>query len=191
MKSCFELPEGYTPLLTVDLQKDKKLAVLVNVLAIVIAVIVMVPAMLWGPPIYTAFAFDSTGTLLAKMAVLLGGMVVYMVLHELVHGVFIRYYSGRRAKYGFTGMYAFAGSDAYFAKKPYIVIALAPIVVWGVVLAVVNILAPAGWFWIVYSIQIINLSGAAGDLYVTVRFRGLPDSVLVRDAGTSMTVYGR
>ena len=38
MKGIFTLPEGYAPLLSVDLQKNKKLALLVNLLALVIAV---------------------------------------------------------------------------------------------------------------------------------------------------------
>lgn len=89
-------------------------------------------------------------------------MVLYLVLHELVHGICMRAFSGVRPHYGFTGLYAYAGSSAYFGKKPYIVIALAPIVVWGAVLAILNLLVPASWFWPVYFIQIINVSGAAG-----------------------------
>jgi hypothetical protein len=97
----------------------------------------------------------------------------------------------KKVKYGFTGLYAFAGSDDYYYKKPYIAIALAPIVVWGVILGIVNALVPVEWFWVVYFIQLINLSGAAGDLYVTCRFAGLPKDILIRDYGVSMTVYAR
>ena len=88
-------------------------------------------------------------------------------------------------------MYAFAGSDDYYAKKPYIFIALAPIVVWGIVLAVINLLVPRQWFWMVYLIQVINLSGAAGDLFVTVKFSRLPKDILVRDYGVGMRVYSK
>ena len=86
-------------------------------------------------------------------------------------------------------MYAFAGSDDYYDKTAYIFIALAPIVLWGVVLAVVNILVPAEWFWVIYIIQVLNLSGAAGDLYVSVKFSRLPRDILVQDYGIGMVVY--
>ncbi|MCI2113311.1 MAG: DUF3267 domain-containing protein [Ruminococcus sp.] len=95
----------------------------------------------------------------------------------------------KKVKYGFTGLYAFAGCEEYFSKKPYIVIALAPIVVWGVVLAAVCCFVPESWFWVVYFIQIMNLSGAAGDLYVTCKFSKFPKDILIKDTGLEMKVY--
>lgn len=56
-------------------------------------------------------------------------------------------------------------------------------------LAIINVLVPYEWFWVVYLIQLINLSGAAGDLFVTVRFSKMPKDILVRDYGVGMTVY--
>lgn len=116
-------------------------------------------------------------------------MVLYIVLHELVHGIFMKRFSGIKPNYGFTLMYAYAGSTAYFNKKHYIIIALAPIVVWGIVLTIINCFVPASWFWVVYFIQIMNISGAAGDLYVTYKFSKMPKNILVHDSGVAMTVY--
>ncbi len=95
----------------------------------------------------------------------------------------------KKVKYGFTGMYAFAGSEDFYNKKAYIFIALAPVVFWGIVLAVINPFVPIEWFWVVYMIQIFNLSGAAGDLFVTIKFLRLPKDILVQDYGVGMTVY--
>jgi hypothetical protein len=131
------------------------------------------------------------GAYTARFAVLLALLVVYMILHELVHGIAMKMCGTKKIKYGFTGMYAFAGSDDYYGKKPYILIALAPVVLWGVVLAVINPFVPADWFWVVYLIQISNISGAAGDLYVTVKFSKLPKDILVKDYGVGMRVYSQ
>ena len=116
-------------------------------------------------------------------------MVLYMVLHELVHGAAMKICGTKKVRYGFTGAYAFAGSDDYYDKSAYIFIALAPVVLWGAVIAVVNPFVPESWFWVVYMIQIINLSGAAGDLFVTVRFSLLPKDILVKDYGVGMEVF--
>jgi len=116
---------------------------------------------------------------------------VYMVLHEMVHGIAMKAFGTKKVKYGFTGMYAFAGSDDYYDRKAYIFIALAPVVLWAIILAIVNILVPAAWFWVIYIIQICNISGAAGDLFVTVRFSRFPEDILVKDSGVGMTVYAR
>ncbi len=189
MKALQALPEGYREILSIDLQKDKKLAVWVNILALIIAVIFAVPANLF---ISIGTLFDmSQGLLLylLRAVILLVGMVAYVILHELVHGIAMKLCGTKKIKYGFTGFYAFAGSDDYYDKKSYLTIALAPIVIWGIVLAVMNIFVSSDWFWTVYFIQLVNLSGAAGDLYVTFKFLRLPKNILIHDHGTGMTVY--
>ncbi len=185
------LPKGYEPLLHVDLQKNKKLAWLVNGLAILCGVAMAVSAH-FVVPIGTLFDMsEGWGLYLLRFGVLLIGMVVYMILHEGVHGIAMKLCGTKRVHYGFTGLYAFAGSEDYYGKGAYLFIALAPVVLWGLVLAVAGMFVPTSWFWVVYAIQIVNISGAAGDAYVTVRFARLPKDILVRDAGTSMVVYAK
>lgn len=48
---------------------------------------------------------------------------------------------------------------------------------------------PRDWFWIVFIIQVINISGAAGDIYVFIRLLNMRGPVLVKDAGTSMEIF--
>ena len=128
---------------------------------------------------------------ITKLLLMVIGVLLYLVLHELTHAVCMKYYGAEKVKFGYTGLYAYAGSDAYFGKKPYIVIALAPVVVWGVVLLILNLLAGDGWFWVVWLIQVSNLSGAAGDLYVTAKLSKMSADILIQDSGVSMTVYER
>jgi hypothetical protein len=163
---------------------------LVNIIGTVIAILAIVPALFFVP--FSAL-FDMSaglGAYALRFAVLLVGMVLYVILHELVHGIFMRAISGVGVRYGFTGMYAYAGSDAYFGKAAYLLIALAPVVIWGVVLAVICPSLPAEWFWVVHLIQVVNLSGAGGDIYVTFKFCRLPRDILVRDTAVAMTVFG-
>jgi len=184
----FELPEGYTEIKRVDLQKNIKLAVLVNVLALVIAVVVFFIGTLVNPFSFSIDYENLTGTLLTLGGVFFA-MILYLVAHELIHGVFMKKYSGKKARYGFTGLYAYAGSDAYFAKGAYLVIGLAPVVTFFALCLLLNTVLPEKWFWPVYFIQIINLSGAAGDLYVTCLMSRMPANTLVKDDGTAMSIY--
>jgi len=185
LKSYTQLPAGYKQILHIDLQNDKKLMLIVNVLAVVISVVMIVVAAFFMP-LSRFWAFNLT-----QLVVLCLGFIAYMVLHELVHGITMRCFSEAKVKYGFTGMYAFAGSDAYYCRKHYVIIALAPIVVWGIVLGILNFAVPNNWFYVVYLIQLGNISGAAGDLYVSWCFRKLPADILVRDTGVAMTVFSR
>ena len=191
MKAQSTLPEGYKEIFSVNLQTNKKIAMFVNVLATLIAVVLAVPAH-FIVPIQTLFDMsDGLVVYAIRFMVLLILMILYIVLHEMVHGIVMKYYGTQKVKFGFTGLYAFAGSDDYYAKKSYFIIALAPVVLWGVVLGIVNCLVPKEWFWVVYMIQLCNLSGAAGDLYVTVKFSKMPKDILVQDCGIGMTVYSK
>ena len=50
-------------------------------------------------------------------------------------------------------------------------------------------LVPQDWFWVIWFWQIMNVSGAAGDVYVTVKLLRQPQDILVKDTGVAMTVY--
>ena len=191
MKTTVTLPVGYGERFSIDLQRDKKLMLIVNGIGLVIAVVVAVVGHLLVP---LQTMFDLSRGLVPyaiRFGVMILGAVVYIVLHEAVHGIVMYRFSGVRPKFGFTGVYAYAGSTVYFSKKHYIIIALAPVVLWGVVLGVLSLLVPQGWFWVVWFIQLTNLSGAGGDIYVTWRFSKLPRDILVQDTGVAMSVFGR
>lgn len=191
MKTTYELPQGYSEILNVNLQKNKKLAFLVNALALLISVAMAVP-MHFYIPITTLFDMSGgAAEYFTRFGVFLAALIAYLFVHELVHGAAMKLYGCRKVRYGFTGLYAYAGCDDYFGKKSYIVIALAPIVLLGAVLAAVNIFVPRAWFWVVYFLQICNISGGAGDLYVTCRFAKMPRDILIKDVGVEMTVYSR
>ena len=189
MKAIGVLPEDYGEIYSLNLQKDKRAAIIINLLALAIAAVMAVSMNFFVP--VTSF-FDLSGGIVRyflRFAALIVLMVLYMVLHELVHGVAMKLCGTKRVKYGFTGLYAFAGSEDYYDKKSYIFIALAPIVLWGTVLAAVNFFVPTEWFWIVYMIQLINISGAAGDLFAAVKFSRMPKNILIQDSGVSMRVF--
>lgn len=191
MKAVETLPEGYGAFSSIDLQKDKKTALWVNLLAVVIALLLVVPMLFWVP-ISSLFDMENgLGGYLIRLVAMIVSTIAYMVLHELTHGIAMRICGTKQVKYGFTGLYAFAGSNDYYDKKAYLFIALAPVVLWGVVIAIINPFVPIEWFWVVYFLQVINLSGAAGDLYVTVKFSRFPKDILIRDYGVGMTVFSK
>ena len=186
MENQKTLPENYKQIFEIDLMKNKKQMVAVNVIAAVVMIAMIV---IGGVMVPIGQLYE--GNIALKMLLLWAGYMAYIVLHELVHGIFMKHYSGVKPKYGFTLLYAYAGSTAYFNKKSYIIIALAPVVIWGIVLGVLCAVVPSGWFWIPYFIQTGNVSGAAGDAYVTYKMLTFPKDILVNDTGVAMTVYAK
>ena len=179
-----QLPGGYQAVLSIDLQRDTKLALLVNGLAIALAAVMLAAAFAARPSM-------DFFTNLPALAAFVVCCVLYMVLHELVHGACMRLLGARKVRFGFTGMYAFAGSSEYFKKGAYITVALAPVAVWGAVFLALNLAAGERYFWFIYLLQMVNVSGAAGDLYVSLRLSRLPRDILVQDLGVSMTVFSK
>lgn len=189
MKALKDLPTNYKEIFSVNLQTDKKIATFLSAISFLISVVMIVPICFYIP-ITTLFDF-SQGLVVyfIRFAVLIVSAFVYMILHEAIHGITMKMCGTKKVKYGFTGMYAYAGSDDFYDKKSYIFIALAPVVLWGIVLLVINLFVPENWFWVVYFIQIFNISGAAGDFYVTAKFSKMPDDILISDSGIGMKVY--
>jgi len=190
MKGIFDLPEGYSEIKRVDLQKNKKMMVLINVFGLLIGLVLFLLGV-WIVPLSFEIGPDNLLLTLAQLFGTLLAMILYVVAHEWVHGIFIKKYSGRKAKYGFTGPFAYAGSDAFFNKREYVVIALAPVVVFGALFLLLNLLLPSSWFWSIYFLQIVNVSGAVGDFYITGLMGTLPADVLTTDKGVTMLIYSK
>ena len=185
-KDGLTLPDGYRLVREVDIQKNKKLSVWLNVAALVIAAGMAIGALFLRK---SEGSFTVDGTTLLVFLGMFVATILYLFAHEGVHGIFIYYFCKKRPQFGFTGFYAYAGQkDAYFSKRHYAVIALAPVVLLGVLLLLLNLLFPA-WFWAIYFIQVMNLSGAVGDLYVTALLSKLPADTLCNDDGVSMRFY--
>ena len=190
MKAYPSLPEGYRQILQISLQSDKKTALRVNVGGgVVMALVLLIGHFI--VPIGSAAEGSLSGYFL-RLSVMFLAYTAYIVLHELTHAAVMKAVGGGKVRFGFTGMYAYAGSETdFFDKLSYRCIALAPLVVWGIVFGVLAAAVPADWFWVVWLLQAGNIGGAAGDVYVTARLWKMPGTILVRDTGVDMTVYGR
>jgi hypothetical protein len=189
MQSLQTLPNGYREIFSVNLQQDKKKALVINIAGLAIILLLAI-SMHFYIPFQTLFDMSrGLGFYCIKFVIMIAAWIAYIVLHEIVHGIAMKICGTKKVKYGFTGMYAFAGSDDYYDKKSYIFIALAPVVFWGVIVAIINPFVPYEWFWVVYSVQIFNISGAVGDFYVTAKFLQMPQDILIKDIGVGMTVY--
>ena len=184
------LPKGYTEAERIDLVKNRRQMLLVNGLAIVLTVLMIVLGILIQPDGADGlFNLKENGFQTAFQCLILAiGIFAYIAGHEAVHGILMWYFSRIKPRFGFSFTYAYAGSDVYFAKSAYLAIALAPVTLWFVLFGTIQLAVPSGWFWIIWALQIMNISGAAGDLYVFARILRMPESVLVQDTGTAMTI---
>lgn len=178
------LPENYELVRTIDLDKNQKEKNIVTILSLVLLVVVFVLGFVLRSPVSVMAAITQP-----VMLVALPAFLVYLILHEAVHGAFMWYFSKKKPHFGISLQYAYAGSDAYFRRTPYLIIALAPFVVWGLVFGIIALMLDSVWFWLFWFLEAGNASGAAGDLYVFYVISRMPENVLVQDDGISMRIY--
>lgn len=191
MRATQTLPEGYRPLLSVDLQRDRRIAVRVNVIGtLVMAAMALAFNFLAVPFALFLGRMESTVSVILHVLAMLLGYAAYIMLHELTHAAVMKFFGAREVRFGFTGLYAYAGSGSdYFPKLPYLAVAMAPLVLWLIVFEVLRAVVPEDWDWVIWFLQIANVSGSVGDLYVSFRFITLPKESLIRDTGIAMDVY--
>jgi len=183
-----QLPKNYKKIGVIDLDSKRSPEKRrVNLLAMILAVAV---AMLC----YRIQPFDeAVSGLMSKawvLMALLGVLFAYIILHEVVHGIFIRVLTKTKPVYGMKSIYLYAGSQAYLDRRSHAIIALAPAAIFGVILLVLALLLPAEWFWLVQIVQICNIAGSAGDFYCVYRVLRMKKNILIQDLGTGMKLYG-
>ncbi|MGD8406239.1 MAG: DUF3267 domain-containing protein [Anaerolineales bacterium] len=133
-----------------------------------------------------------TGEILNFGLILIFGIIVVIVLHELAHGIAMQIY-GARAKYGFIwkGLMFYATSPGYaFQRDQYIVIILAPLVSLSI-LACIGILVSAGTplVWLLAVWATVNGSATIGDLWILTIALRYPSHAYVMDEHDGMRVF--
>jgi len=186
MKAPFELPPGYGEIHRVDFMADPQMQqkLMLPMLIIIVALVFIGAAI---SPLSFAYIIENAW----RIPIAIIATIIYIILHELIHGIVIRYFSGKWGNFGFKGFYAYAGSPAYFTKSQHIAIGIAPVLILGIILIALNILLPMQWFWTIWAVQIMNLHGSIGDYYMARLLRRLPPDLLIQDAGVSMIIYSR
>ncbi|MFZ2173166.1 MAG: DUF3267 domain-containing protein [Rhodococcus sp. (in: high G+C Gram-positive bacteria)] len=178
-----ELPSNFRFHTRMDLKSDKKAALLVQLLFVAVAAVMIAVALAFDLPL------DSGWNTWVLVVVTVVSVLLYMAVHELTHGAFIRFLSRTRPKYSVRFPFLTTGSTAYFSRKDAAVVALAHTVVWGIVLVAMLIVAPADFFLTVYVLTVVNFAGSAGDYVQSYAFSKLPPTALIQDNGRETTAF--
>jgi hypothetical protein len=117
---------------------------------------------------------------------------VFLVPHEWLHGLAIRYYGGE-AKYGvgiahFILPYAYATTDHEFTRNQFIVILMTPLVVMTTV--GVPVMLVFEWGWLIVPLA-ANAAGAIADLWMTMTLLAFPADVRLEDHSDGVRILGR
>jgi hypothetical protein len=144
---------------------------------------------------YTLFTGEGSFNFASSKILIYFALIIgTLVLHELIHGVFMSKYGGKPS-YGagiayFILPYFYATTTTVFRRNQFIVISIAPLVL--ISLVGIGLMAAfpsiAHWIFIPF---VINASGAVGDLWVARNVLRYPKHVFLEDRKTGLIIYGK
>lgn len=194
-------PADYGLHKTLDLSKNIRLAVLMNLVGLVlffafgwlmlIVARAIRPEAAFGNIELTLNLVDLVPAL-GLLVGFLGLAFLMLIFHEGVHGLFFWAFTGARPKFGFKGVYAYtAAPDWYLSRLPYVVVALAPLVILTALGVAALWAVPASWILPLLLLVTLNASGAIGDILISFWTLWLPKDALIQDFGDGVSVYVR
>lgn len=186
-----ELGDAYRLKFKIDLVNNRKEALYVNGLALVVMIIMLIPFIRSFYKVGSRVCSgDSLIPILWNTLFCAVGCILYLVAHEAAHGLAMKCFTDAKLRFGYKFVYAYAGSiEGLFKPVEYILIALTPMLFFGVVFELCREKIPyfATSF---YLLQMMNVSGSMGDVYVVFRIlKHSQEKILINDTGTDMTVY--
>jgi len=119
-------------------------------------------------------------------------IVLYLVAHELTHGIAYKLMTGEKLTFGLTLTVAYCGvPDIYVYRRTALISLLAPFVLFSVIFGGLTIFTTGiqHIYWLV--VFGVHFSGCAGDLYDTWLFltKYRDESTLMRDSGPTQWFY--
>lgn len=128
--------------------------------------------------------------MLLALGKLLFTIILVLGLHQGIHALFFRIFSGQKPLVGFKGAYAYAAMPGwYFPRNQYLVIGIAPLILITLIgmlfLAVLPISSPN----LVLVALVITTSGAVGDLFVVIWSLTKPAETLAHDKIDAIEFY--
>jgi|SRR5690554_1717373 len=182
-KTYKSLPDNYEFTAKIDMKDNKKEFILINLLSVIFFILTLSILSI----VIRKISLDSTNLFITII-----GCLIYIILHELVHAIFFKVKNDVKVKFKFHGFAASASSPGnYFQKKHYLIISLAPFILFSFILILILLLVNNNWFIIIGLIFSFHISGCSGDLYVFFRVLFMSKDVLVEDYGVGMNFFNK
>ncbi len=191
------VPQDYVLVKHVDAKKDQKIILVYTLLSfvpflIILPILIIIAKYCNGYDISSAFQEPSGMIALLVTCFIL---IVYIVLHELVHGITYKILTGAKLTFGLTLTVAFCGvPEIYVRKKASITALVMPFIVFSIIFIGLTI-----GLWFVsplYGILsgsafAIHAGGCVGDLHWTLMYltKFKHCNTLMRDTGPAQMLY--
>lgn len=187
------LPDGYRQALYIN-AKSPKIGIVFSLISFAIFALVMLIALLPLPVVHVSWEPSDAAVPFTGFA-LVAALILYTVLHELVHGAAYKRLTGEKPTFGISWSCAFCGvPNIYTYRKASLISVCAPLVLFTLILLPLTVILyfVHPLFYLASAIVLAShLGGCSGDMYVMLllltKFKD--DRVLMRDTGPEQFFY--
>jgi hypothetical protein len=125
-----------------------------------------------------------------ELVAFLLSIILMLILHELVHGIFFWLFTRERPRFALKPGYAFAAApDWYIPSMQYICVGLSPFVIISITCTILAWFVNSSLIPYLLIIATFNAAGALGDLIVVAWVLAQPKIILVKDEGDIYSSY--
>lgn len=195
--SFTKLPKEYESIKKINLAMDKKSAIIIQVIsAFQVSFLLVCGAVYYGQNKLENLLLTEQSSelwnLIGKVVFIAFICFLYVQLREGINVFLMKAFCKEsKISLNFKAFFTDATSDAYYSRKDYIFISIAPFIFLGLIFYIISSVVPIEWFWTVYIVQIINLASASGDVYMLVLLLSMPKDILVKESGATIEIFGR
>ena len=187
-KYYLELPENYKLDKTIDMKKMSTNIFLnvLNILFVIISFLILIPLK------FKEIKIDNLIELSIVMFIALIGFIIYIVLHELTHGLFYKIFTKQKLTFGVSLTYAYCGvPNIYVRKKEAIIACLSPLIIFSIIFLTLIFILPPNY--INLSIIILfsfHFGGCSGDIYLSlILLTKYKKDTYIKDTGPTQYIY--
>jgi hypothetical protein len=195
MTATKNLPERYSLHREINLQKDMALLIKLNFWGLLslplIGYILLRISVALRSEFHSPFEILTPQvSIFIQLLALTLGLLVTLVLHEFVHGVFFWITTRQLPKFGFRGTYAFAAApDWYIRRDTYFLIGAAPLAILTIIGIFCIPIIPSRFLFAWLFCLLVNASGGVGDVYILDYLIRLSATAMIQDRGDIISVY--
>lgn len=116
-------------------------------------------------------------------------ILCYMVVHEAIHLAFMALFSRGNVRISFSFPTISVGSDALYKRGQFITIALSPAIGLGVLLALMLLVVPQGYAFLLSLLLLLDIALSGGDFFQAFATLRYPKYALFQDDGDETLVF--
>lgn len=117
------------------------------------------------------------------------GCFCYIILHESIHLIFMKFFSKGKIHISIKFPTISVGSNGKFNKAQFMIVALAPVIILGVILILLMLFSPKEYTFFLTILLILNFAGSGGDYLQVFEMHKYPNDTFFQDSSDETIIY--